>query len=190
MLKKLFICTALILLSGCQSTPVQHTGYLTTKTTYPVLDNRFADKAINMGTEKSTPVNFTGITKKKEDSILVSPLGITRCDAASEICRHGVMVAGIHIEYDTKNISDKQELNLSGVLFVDVKPRGSTSFFKEKLNMKDESGYLSMTVEGYPLLPETSENIRFEGRTGHGEIISIEGPYGLKYEISVDFNNK
>ena len=56
--------------------------------------------------------------------------------------------------------------------------------------MKDESGYLSMTVEGYPLLPETSENIRFEGRTGHGEIISIDGPYGLKYEISVDFNNK
>ncbi|MEE1978950.1 hypothetical protein [Shewanella xiamenensis] len=70
MLKKLFICTALILLSGCQSTPVQHTGYLTTKTTYPVLDNRFADKAINMGTEKSTPVNFTGITKKKKIAYL------------------------------------------------------------------------------------------------------------------------
>ena len=58
MLKKLFICTALILLSGCQSTPVQHTGYLTTKTTYPVLDNRFADKAINMGTEKSPCVRI------------------------------------------------------------------------------------------------------------------------------------
>lgn len=190
MFKKIFACSILALLSGCQSTPIQYTGYLTSKTNYPIRDSRFVDNSVNTEGSALTPIHFRNdrLITKSTNHTVISPMVITRCDETPKICKHGVMVAGIHISYDLKNIS-KREINISGVLYVDVKSRGSSSFFEEKLNMKSETGYISFSVDGYPLLPELSEEYRFEGRTGNGETVSIEGPYGLRYEFSVNLND-